>query len=49
MCFTAVIYRNIASPENCHYGAWHNLPFKFSKVMKEFIWKDIRGKLVLYN
>lgn len=44
MCFSVVIYHNIASPENCHYGTQHNLPFKLSKVMGEFIWKDIMGK-----
>lgn len=28
MRFTAAIYRNIGSPQNCHYDALHNPPFK---------------------
>lgn len=44
MCFTAVIYRIIASPENCHYGVWHNLPFKLSEVAEECAWRDVRSQ-----
>lgn len=44
MCFKAVICRNIASIENSHYSERHNLTFKFKKVMKGFMWKDIREK-----